>query len=134
MADWDSVDAAFRQRSVAIIAASLAQDSTTVRGLVAPDVQSAYFPHDFGVLSKGPSAVIQLIRNTAPRDYEWVSGRGNPPPLRPPCGTITVSLTLVPGKRDMASIATFKYQGGLLVELQVNDADFAAGRFRPPRP
>lgn len=52
----------------------------------------------------------------------------------PPCGIITVSLTLVPAKRDMASIATFKYQRGLLVELQLNDADYAAGHFLPRRP
>jgi hypothetical protein len=39
----------------------------------------------------------------------------------------------VPKKPDAAAIATFKYQDGLLVELQVNDADYAAGHFLPSR-
>ena len=134
MADWATVEAAFRQRSVNIIAASLANDTAMVRASVSPDVQSVYFPHDAGVAFTGATSVIKLIRNTAPRDYEWLSGRGLPPPLQEPCGTITISLTLVPANRGMASIATFKYQGGLLVELRVNDADYAAGHFRPPRP
>jgi len=133
MARWATVDAAFLKRSVAIIAASLAGDSAVVTAFTSPEVQTTYFPYDAGVTLTGRPALIELIRKTAPRDYEWVSGRGLPPPMRPPCGTITVTLTLVPAKRDMASIATFKYQAGLLVDFQVNDADYSAGHLPPPR-
>ena len=133
MADFDTVDSAFIQRSIAIVAASLANDSGKLKSLVSPDAANVYFAYDNGMRSPGgPAGIISLIRSIAPRHYEFLRGKGLPPATRRPCDKISVDLTLLPVRRDRASIATFNYERGVLVELVIHDGEYAEGNFARP--
>jgi hypothetical protein len=123
------VQRVFVQRSVAIITAALSHNTAALRPMVAAAATSAIFHYDNGITSRtnGPQSVIDLIDDIAPRHYEYFHARGISGPRQDPCGTISVELTLTSMKSDEASQLVLKFQGGLLVETQVWDADYVAG-------
>lgn len=129
-ANWGLVQDAYMQRSLAIIAASLTNNTGLLRAAVAQNAKPVHFFYDAGFInSTGPESVAALIRSIDPTRYELVQERGLPPPIAEPCGEVDISLTLRGSKPNEAYVARFRYRSGLLSELNVQDADFADGQF-----
>lgn len=72
------------------------------------------------------------MKEIAPRRYEIVRERGAPVVPGDPCGPTTVRVTLKPMQPDKAYVATFRYEAGILVNVEAQDADLVAGEFDAP--
>lgn len=81
--------------------------------------------------SKGAPAVLYLVKAIRPRRYTFVNERGLPLPGQP-CGKVEVKLTLhsLPGAD--AFVATFRYDGGVLVGINAQDVDAFSGELPLP--
>lgn len=132
-ANVGEVYAAYGERSVAIVKAGLAGDAAQLREMVAPTAKFTLFQGDVGIgpRSSGAEAAIAFVKQVAPRNYEFSAGSRGPFSMAP-CGSVTAELTLMGDKANEAVIARFKYERGILQEVQASGVVMEAGDFSKP--
>lgn len=125
------VHVTYATRSVAIIRSALAGNLAWLSKVVAPSATFTVFQADSGIgpRSTGAEAAIEFAKQVEPRRYQfWTASAG--PVSVDPCRSTTTQLILIRDQPSEALIATFKYEGGILTEVQGSQVDLVDGEFR----
>jgi hypothetical protein len=128
LANVRDVHTAYGLRSVAIVRSALAADAAALSVSVAPTAAVSVFEGDVGVgpRSKGVAAAIEFAHQISPRSYRFSAGSPGPFSMDP-CGSASAELTFIGDKPNEAVVATFKYQDGLLADVQASRIELISG-------
>lgn len=129
------VDAAYNNRSVAIMRSALAGDSERLSEMISPNSTFTLFQGDVGVgpRSTGPLAAIEFAKQIAPRHFQFSASSAGPLEMNP-CGLATAELTFTSEHSDDAVIAEFKYEDGFLTGVRASRVALVRGDFHNASP
>ena len=127
------VNDAYAWRSVNIIRASLADDRGRLARMVSPSAEFTVYVGDVGTgpRSKGVDAAVAFGKQVRPRRFEF-SGSSAGPFVMNPCGKVIAELTFTAERPDEATIMTFEYFRGILINASGRKAKVVRGQFAQP--